>query len=135
MAELLTIGEVAEAAGVATSALRYYDEIGLLPPATRIGGQRRYTGRAVGRLRIVERCQRAGFTLEEIGRLLDGTGGWQRLARRKREELERRVAELEEAIDLVDAALACGCEHLEGCERAEHELGALPGAPEASATS
>ena len=49
MTELLTIGEVAEQAGVATSALRYYDELGLLPPATRVSGQRRYRPEAVAR--------------------------------------------------------------------------------------
>lgn len=120
MAELMTIGEVADAVGMATSTLRYYDDIGLVAPTTRISGQRRYTDRAVRRLRIIDSCQQAGFTLEEIGELLDGAGDWQNLARRKRDELRQRIQQLQQAVQLVDATLACGCEHLEGCERDQH---------------
>ncbi len=117
MTDLMTIGEVAEAAGTATTTLRYYDDIGLVTPAARVGGQRRYSGQAVRRLKVVHSCQQAGFTLEEIRQLLDGAGQWQELARQKREELHQRISELHDAVGLVDAALACGCEHLEGCER------------------
>lgn len=120
MAELLTVGQVAEAVGMATSTLRYYDEIGLVEPETRISGQRRYTDRAVHRLRIVHNCQQAGFTLDEIGQLLDSTGDWKGLARRKREELHARIEQLRQAVQLVDDALTCGCDNLEGCERARH---------------
>lgn len=120
MAELMTIGQVADAAGMATSTLRYYDDIGLVRPSTRISGQRRYTDHAVRRLRIVDTCQQAGFTLDEIGQLLDGAGDWQILARRKRGELNQRIQQLQQAVQLVDDALACGCENLEGCERDRH---------------
>ncbi len=116
MGELLSIGEAAEAVGVATSTLRHYDEIGLAVPATRIGGQRRYTEENLTRLRVINQCRRAGFTLDEIASLLDEGAGWPSLARRKREELEGRIEQLTRATRLIDAALACGCEHLEGCD-------------------
>lgn len=117
MADLMTIGELADAADTTTTTLRYYDEIGLVTPTARVGGQRRYSRQVVRRLRVIDSCQQAGFTLDEIGQLLDGAGDWQALARRKREELQQRIAELHDAVGLVDGALACGCEHLEGCER------------------
>lgn len=120
MAALMTIGQVADAAGVATSALRYYDALGLVEPATRISGQRRYDPGAVRRLRIIEICQRAGFTLKEIGQLLDGEGRWQELATRKGAELRRRIDELQAAATLVEEALACDCQRLEDCGRAPH---------------
>lgn len=118
MGELLSIGEAAEVVGVATSALRHYDEIGLAVPATRVSGQRRYTEEDLTRLRVINQCRRAGFTLDEIASLLDAGAGWQSLARRKREELEGRIDQLVRATRLIDAALACGCANLEGCDAA-----------------
>lgn len=122
MAELLTIGQLAERAGLATSALRYYDERGLVEPTTRISGQRRYDPQVLRRLRIVELCRRAGFTLAETERLLDGAGDWREVAQDKLSELDRRLRELREARQLVRAALDCGCSDLEGCERTAHDL-------------
>lgn len=115
MAETLSIGEVARRAGVATSTVRYYDRLGLVPAERRDGTGRRYRPEALTRLEIVAYFQRAGFTLAEIRRLLDGGEGWQGLARRKREELGARIDELARAQRLIDAALACGCADLEGC--------------------
>lgn len=120
MAGLLTIGEVAEAVGVATSALRYYDEIGLVRPAARVSGQRRYSPAELNRLRVVNHCRRAGFTLDEIAGLLDEEHGWQARARDKRHELEQRIADLRQAAHIIDAALACDCRSLEGCEGRHH---------------
>lgn len=124
MTDVMRIGQLADAADTATTTLRYYDEIGLVTPTARVGGQRRYSVQAVRRLQVVHTCQQAGFTLDEIGQLLDGAGDWQALARRKREKLQQRIAELHDAVGLVDAALACGCEHLEGCDRIEHDVAA-----------
>jgi MerR family redox-sensitive transcriptional activator SoxR len=118
--ELLAIGEVASRTGVPTSTLRYYDRIGLVPATGRAGGKRRYDVRAVQRVGAVVLCQRAGFTLEEIARLLDGRPPWQRRARQKLVELEGRIDDLRRAIGLLDAALDCGCRRLEACGRAAH---------------
>ena len=115
MGPLLTIGQAADAVGLARTTLRHYDDIGLAVPTTRRGGQRRYAWPDVHRLRVITHLRRGGFTLDEIGQLLDGAGDWQPLARRKRRELGERIEELVAAAELVDAALACGCEDIEGC--------------------
>lgn len=120
MSELLRIGEVADRSGVATSTLRYYDELGLAEPVTRVSGRRRYEPAVLRRLRMIALCKRAGFTLAEIGQLLDGGGDWRPLASDKLEELDRRIRELKDARRLVEAALACDCEDLEGCGRTGH---------------
>ena len=120
MGDPLTIGELAACTGVPTSTLRYYDRIGLVPASGRSGGQRRYDPTVVRRVRAVTLCQRSGFTLEEIGRLLDGGRPWQALARRKVEELQGRIAELEETTALLRSSLECGCRRLETCGRAAH---------------
>src|ERR1700727_2503098 len=62
----LTIGEVAREAGVAATTLRYYEQIGLLPPPARLAGRRRYDGSILGRVEVIRLCQSAGFALEEI---------------------------------------------------------------------
>jgi DNA-binding transcriptional MerR regulator len=117
MSDLLSIGEASSHTGVPASTLRYYDRIGLVPPTGRSGGKRRYDRGALQRVQAVIVCQRAGFTLEEIARLLDGTPPWQRLARRKLQELEGRIDELRMAVGLLESALECGCRRLETCGR------------------
>jgi MerR family redox-sensitive transcriptional activator SoxR len=116
----LTIGELAGRTGLPTSTLRYYDRIGLIPATGRSGGQRRYDPKVIQRVRAVTLCQRSGFSLEETGRLLDGDRPWQALARRKVEELQGRIAELEQTMALLRSALECGCRSLETCGRAAH---------------
>ena len=69
---LLTISEVAHEVGLRSSAVRYYEHIGILPPAIRISGQRRYDRTVLYRLAVVQRARQAGFTLEEIRILFFG---------------------------------------------------------------
>ena len=130
MGDPLTIGELAARSGLPTSTLRYYDRIGLVPATSRSGGQRRYDPKVLQRVRAVTLCQRSGFTLDEIGRLLDGRP-WQALARRKVEELQGRIAELEQTMALLRSALECGCRSLETCRQTAH-LAALTGRAERS---
>lgn len=119
MGDLLTIGELADQESVTTHTLRYYDERGLVKPTTRIGGQRRYGPEAAHRLRLVTLCTRAGFTLAEVRELLDDDVDLSAQVTAKRHELEQRIAELRQAQELLDAALACGCSSLTGCGRHE----------------
>jgi MerR family transcriptional regulator, redox-sensitive transcriptional activator SoxR len=126
MSAPLTIGELAARTGLPTSTLRYYDRIGLVPATGRSGGQRRYDPKVLQRVRAVTLCQRSGFSLEETRRLLDGGRPWQTLARRKIEELQDRIAELEQTTTLLRAAMACGCRSLQTCGRTAH-LAILPG--------
>ncbi len=77
MGARLTIGEVARQAGVAATTLRYYEQIGLVPPPGRLGGQRRYDDSVLARLEVIRLCKSAGFALEEIQLLFadDAPGG------------------------------------------------------------
>ena len=68
---LLTIGQVAERAGLNTSHIRFYERVGVLPEPERVAGQRRYRDEMLHRLSIIDVAQRAGLTLEEIAPLTD----------------------------------------------------------------
>ena len=109
-AELLTIGELSRRTGVATSALRYYEEVGLLRHPTRISGHRRYRPEAVGVVGAIL-LLRDTFTLEEIRRLMASRSksarAWRDLAQRKLVELDERIAEAQAARVAVEHALAC----------------------------
>ncbi len=71
---LLPIGEVAETTGIAVSALRYYEEIGVISSTARVGGKRRFDPATIGRVSFIQRAKEAGFSLEEIGTILDAFG-------------------------------------------------------------
>jgi MerR family redox-sensitive transcriptional activator SoxR len=109
--DLMPIGELARRTGMASSALRYYERIGLLSPAERAGQQRRYTESSAERVALIRLYQDAGFTLAEIGRLLKsmsrGRRGWGPLAERKIAELETRIAGAARAKEMLQHALEC----------------------------
>ena len=120
-AGLVPIGELARRTGVATSALRYYERIGLLPPAERAGQRRHYPPSVAERVALIRLYQDAGFTLEEIGRLLaarsQGRRGWGQLAERKIAELDARIADAQRAKKLINHALECPHRDLLTCPR------------------
>ncbi|HEX8854679.1 MAG TPA: MerR family transcriptional regulator [Thermoleophilaceae bacterium] len=107
----LAIGELARRAGTAPSALRYYERIGLLPPADRAGGKRHYSPASAERLALVRLYQYAGFTLKEIRKLLAAGSrrgaSWTSLAEHKIAELDARIAEAQRAKDLLEHVLNC----------------------------
>jgi DNA-binding transcriptional MerR regulator len=116
---LVPIGELARRAGVATSALRYYERLGLLSPAE-LGNQgRRYTPESAERVALVRLCQDVGFTLAEIGQLLDawsrGPQGWRQLAEHKIAELDARIADAQRAKELIQHGLSCSHRDLFTC--------------------
>jgi DNA-binding transcriptional MerR regulator len=78
----LTISEVARQVGLQPSAIRYYEKIGLLPPAHRMSGQRRYDTTVLYRLAVIQRARQSGFTLDEIRRLFFGFRGGTRASER-----------------------------------------------------
>jgi DNA-binding transcriptional MerR regulator len=116
---LLPIGELARRTGVATSALRYYERIGLLPPAERVGQRRHFPPSVAERVALVRLYQDAGFTLEEIGRMLvagsQGRRGWGDLAERKIAELDARIVDAQQAKALIKHALECPYDDLLEC--------------------
>ena len=117
----LLISEVARQAGVRASAIRYYEKMRILAPAQRVSGQRRYDVSAVYRLAAVRCAQEAGFTLDEIRRLLPGTGTrmserWAGFAGAKTAELEERIRGLQRMKDLLGRLKTrCRCETVEEC--------------------
>jgi DNA-binding transcriptional MerR regulator len=116
---LVPIGELARRTGVATSVLRYYERIGLLPPAERAGQRRHYPPSVAERVALVRLYKDAGFTLEEIGRMLaarsQGRRGWGDLAERKIAELDARIADAQQARTLIKHALECPHDDLLAC--------------------
>lgn len=112
---MLSIGELAQRSGLAPSALRYYERIGLLPADAMRGGTRYYRPRAERLLEVIGYCKQAGFSLDEIAALLHGAGNWPELARRKRQALEEQIQRLEQARALIDEALRRGCTNIKSC--------------------
>jgi MerR family redox-sensitive transcriptional activator SoxR len=113
----LTIGEVARKAGVATSSIRYYESIGLLPEPDRLHGQRRYGTDVLGKLAFIGVAQSAGFKLREIKELVegidegDGMGGQMRsLSSRKLGEVEALLERTKAMKGWLEVAKECGCE-------------------------
>jgi MerR family transcriptional regulator, redox-sensitive transcriptional activator SoxR len=117
----LGIGELARQVRMRPSALRYYESIGLLPPADRAGGRRVYPAGIVRRVALIRMAQRAGFTLAEVRRLLDrdtapgATRQWRALAERKLPELDRAIQEMQSLRKAVADCLACGCMNFDRC--------------------
>jgi MerR family transcriptional regulator, redox-sensitive transcriptional activator SoxR len=118
----LTIGEVARKAGLQTSAIRYYEKIGLLPKTQRIGGQRRYETSVLDYLEVINVAKRAGFRMDEIRHLFHGFGRgipafrrWQVLAQRKITEMDDLIARARKMKLLLQKADRCKCLDLEDC--------------------
>ena len=125
MAESLSIGEIARRAGIRTSAIRYYEQAGLVPVPRRVSGQRRYDPEIVDRLALIQFGQQAGFTIGEIRTLFEGfeeetpmSMRWQLLAREKLEEVDALVDRAQRMRALLNQALTCGCLRLDDCARA-----------------
>src|SRR6266550_75441 len=98
VANHLAISDVARVFGLRTSAIRYYEQIGILPPAMRKNGRRRYDKSVLFRLEVVQRAREFGFTLEEIRELFFGfqpatppPKRWHKLSERKIAELRIRM--------------------------------------------
>jgi MerR family redox-sensitive transcriptional activator SoxR len=118
----LAISEVARAFGLRTSAVRYYEQIGILPPPVRKNGQRRYEKSVLYRLAVVQRARETGFTLAEIRELFFGfppgtppPKRWRQLSQRKTAELRERMKRLKLMETLLTRMENCHCHALEEC--------------------
>jgi DNA-binding transcriptional MerR regulator len=116
---LVPIGEMARRTGVAASALRYYERVGLLSPAERVGQRRHYPESTADRVALIRLCQDAGFTLAEICDVLAarsrGRQDWTHLAERKIAELDARIVDARRAKKLIGHALECPHHDLLAC--------------------
>jgi MerR family transcriptional regulator, redox-sensitive transcriptional activator SoxR len=122
----LAISELARRVGLRASAVRYYERIGILPPAQRVSGKRRYDESDLGRLAAVRFARQTGFTLNEIRQLLHGftidTPAWKRwkkLSAGKVRELQRQIDQTQATqAALLRLQQRCECVRLEQCGKA-----------------
>ena len=126
MSDVLTIGEVAERSGVATSALRFYEEHGLIHSERTDSGHRRYPRAVIRRVAFIVFAQRIGLSLEEIGVELaklprnhvPERSDWARLSSRWTKRIRERIAELERLEAGLTECIGCGCLSLDRCQLA-----------------
>ena len=118
----LSIGEVARRTGIRPSALRFYEEAGILPAPARVSGRRRYDAGVIRRIDVLRFAQQAGFTLQEIKTLFHGFGPtmplsaqWRSLAREKLRELDMEAERLRRMRCALEISLKCGCVQVEDC--------------------
>ncbi len=120
----LSIGELASRAGVATSALRFYEERGLLGSQRSEGGHRVYPRSALRRVAFVRAAQAVGLSLQEIQAALASlpesrtptAADWQRLSRQWQALLDQRIAALQRLRDELTSCIGCGCLSLKRCK-------------------
>src|SRR4051812_29745425 len=126
MSELLTIGEVARRSGVAASALRFYEDRGLIASERAGSGHRRYPRPALRRIAFIVFAQRVGLTLEEIGAELarlpperaPTRRDWARLTKTWSARIDDRIAELQRLQVGLTECIGCGCLSLDRCRLA-----------------
>ena len=118
----LTISKAAKRFGLRASALRYYEQIGVIPPAHRCGGQRRYDASALRRLAIVQRARQLGFSLKEIQILFSNfTSGppiskrWHDLSQAKLAELDEQIAQINAMQEMLRKMMRCRCSAFDQC--------------------
>jgi len=119
----LTIGEVAERAGVATSALRFYERQGIISSQRSPGGQRRYRRDVLRRVAFLRVAQKLGLSLEEVATALSELpagraptkSDWAKLGRSWQGRLEERIALLQRLHDDLTSCIGCGCLSLRAC--------------------
>lgn len=120
---MLTIGAVARRSGVATSTIRYYEQIGLLPAPPRVNGQRRYTLTVLDTLALIREAQQSGFSLMEINTLVHGPSPaaplstrWHDLAQQKLVALEHDLRRIQAMQQRLERGMQCACQDLADCE-------------------
>jgi MerR family redox-sensitive transcriptional activator SoxR len=123
MRDLLTIGELAARSGVAPSALRYYERMGLIRATRTTGNQRRYERATLRRVAFIRVSAQVGVPLEEIrvalAALPEGRtptkADWARLSRTWRSRLDAQIALMQRLRDDLDGCIGCGCLSLKSC--------------------
>ena len=123
MSELLTVGQVADRCGIAPSAVRYYDDRGLVRSTRSDGGQRRFERDTIRRIAFITAAQAVGRSLAEITEALETLPArrtpthddWNKVASSWRPRLDEQIARLQALRDQLDACIGCGCLSLERC--------------------
>jgi MerR family redox-sensitive transcriptional activator SoxR len=121
--QLLSIGQVATHAGVAPSALRYHESLGLIASTRTSGDRRRYQRAVLRRIAVIRAAQRIGLSLEDISAAFAGIpvdaaptkAQWTRIAARWRRLIDKQIADLENVRDDLTGCIGCGCLSLQRC--------------------
>jgi MerR family transcriptional regulator, redox-sensitive transcriptional activator SoxR len=121
--EQLGIGEVAARSGMAASALRYYEDLGLIEATRTAGGARRFPRSVLRRLAVIRAARNVGLTLPEIRAALDTlppgrpptAKDWARLSQTWRDRLDEQISALSQLRDGLSSCIGCGCLSLERC--------------------
>ncbi|MFC5829652.1 MerR family transcriptional regulator [Nonomuraea insulae] len=115
--ETMRIGELAERFDLAPHVLRHWESMGLLTPAARVNGRRRYTGDHVVRVMTIIRAKAGGLSLEQIREVLDAAGQSARraLLQRQHAGLERRLEEIADSKRLIEHLMECRAEDFSQC--------------------
>lgn len=119
----LTIGELSRRSGVAASALRFYEDVGLVEAGRTTGNQRRYARHMLRRIAFVRAAQRVGLSLDEIRAALSTLPGgrtptkadWQRVSRAWTTRIDQQIADLERLKVKLTSCIGCGCLSLRTC--------------------
>jgi MerR family redox-sensitive transcriptional activator SoxR len=133
----LTIGQLSERSGVATSALRYYETQGLIHSVRSAGNQRRYPRPTLRRVAFIRSAQRVGLSLEEVAEALatlpEGRtptkADWARLSRGWRPRIDAQIERLERLRDRLDSCIGCGCLSLRRCSLSNPGDAVAPSGP------
>jgi MerR family redox-sensitive transcriptional activator SoxR len=120
---MLSVGEVARRAGVAVSALHFYEKKGLIASVRTSGNQRQFPAHVLRYVAVIKVAQRAGISLKEIKQALDAypsdskltTGQWRDISSRWRDNLNERIIMLTRLRDELDGCIGCGCLSLVDC--------------------
>ncbi len=120
---VMSIGQLARRTGLSVSAIRFYEEKGLVHPARNAGGQRRFQRADIRRLSFIMIAQKLGFSLAEIRAQLarlpegrpPGKADWARIARAMRRDIDARIAALQAMRARLDGCIGCGCLSLKAC--------------------
>ena len=123
LGNVISIGQLATRTGLAVSAIRFYEQQGLVAPGRNAGGQRRFMRSDIRRLSFVMIAQQLGFTLEDIRNQLKTLPlgrtptkrDWARISRGFRNRLDTRIAIMTNMRDRLDGCIGCGCLSLENC--------------------
>ena len=121
--DLLTIGEVSIRSGVATSALRYYETLGLITSSRTSGGRRRYRRSVLRRIAVIKAAQQVGLALDDVAAAFKDLAPeaaptkrqWRRMAAQWKPLLDSRIEDLERVRDNLDSCIGCGCLSMQQC--------------------
>ena len=135
--DLLTIGDLARRTGLTPSAIRFYEDKGLLQSHRTGGNQRRFLRSDIRRLSFILIVQKLGLSLEEIGEHLrslpqgrtPSSSDWWKISEAIRESLDRRIAQLQSLRDNLDGCIGCGCLSLKTCKLYNPDDVAAEGGP------